>query len=65
MIITQLYDMLSESTQGKFYEIFSSLAQGGSSVMKKKICQNLHETKFVSDEDLIVMLEQFIKDSNE
>ena len=65
MIITQFYDMLSENTQNYYWEIFNSLVLEGTSVMKRKICQNLHEAKFLSNSDALEMLEQYIKDQNE
>ncbi|CAI2385958.1 unnamed protein product [Moneuplotes crassus] len=65
MIITQLYEMVNENTKHQFSEIFLNGAQGTSSVMKRKICQNLPEAIFIEPLHRIEMLEEFLKDPNE
>lgn len=64
-IISQFYSMLSQETQESYIEIFHNLAQQGVPLIKRKICQNLHEGGFLSDDEALIMLEQFIKDPNE
>lgn len=64
-IISQFYSMLSQEAQESYLEIFHNLAQQGVPLIKRKICQNLHEGGYLGNEETMTMLEQFIKDPNE
>lgn len=64
-IILQFFPMLSVPAQKSFIEIYHDLYLQGAPLVKRKICQSLHEAWFLSDEEVQTMLEQLIKDSNE
>jgi hypothetical protein len=45
--------------------MFQNLAQQGVLLIKRKICQNLHECGFLSTDETLNLLNQFIIDPNE
>lgn len=64
-IISQFYSMLSPKSQETYNDVFNSLVQQGVSLIKRKICQSLHECTFLSNESIMYHLDQLIKDPNE
>ena len=64
-IVLQFYPMLSQSAQNWFIEIYQNLFSIDSHLIKRKICQSLHECLFLSDEEILNKLENLIKDQNE
>lgn len=64
-LASQFYSMLPAETQELYVEIFHNLAQQGVPLIKKKVCQSLHEGGFLERDEIISMVEQFLKDPSE